>query len=159
MNLRQTLRRVLIGKGGLSLLRWFSITGALSIGLFSLVLGMVLSRFLTHNLIVRDAEVSRDFVQSIAETQNVNGYFLNRTPGKVKEDFIEFFGHVAAMPDVLRANVWAPDGTVLWSSKQELIGRKFDDNDELEDAVAGRIVTAFDPESGSPLLLPGSSRD
>ena len=43
-------------------------------------------------------------------------------------------------PDVLRANVYALDGSVLWSSDPSLIGQRFSDNDELETALAGVAV-------------------
>ncbi|MGE0314487.1 MAG: sensor histidine kinase [Lautropia sp.] len=142
----QRLRGVVLGTRPMSLLRWFSLTGAVSIAIVSLVLGVTLSRFLTNKLIERDAEVSRDFVQSIAETQNVGAYLVDHHDARTEADFIEFFAHVAAMPDVLRANVYSPQGVVVWSSQQDLIGRRFADNDELEHAVAGGIVTSFDPE-------------
>lgn len=143
------LKRLAFGAGPFSLMRWFSIVGAISIAIVSVALALVMSRFIAQSLIRNDSEVSRDFVQSIAEIQNVGGYFVDRPPGPAPAEFVEFFAHVAAMPDVLRANVWAPDGTALWSSTPDLIGQRFPDNDELEEAVEGRIVTAFDPESHS----------
>lgn len=142
----QRLRRLVLGTRPMSLLRWFSLTGAVSILIVCLALGLTLSRFLTNKLIERDSEVSRDFVQSIAETQNVGSYLVDHSDPRAEADFIEFFAHVAAMPDVLRANVYSPEGVVVWSSQRDLIGRQFGHNDELEDAVAGRIVTSFDPE-------------
>lgn len=45
------------------------------------------------------------------------------------------------MHDLLRANIYKTDGTVIWSSDPQLIGHKFsDENDELEDALNGELV-------------------
>jgi signal transduction histidine kinase len=54
------------------------------------------------------------------------------------------FNHVASMPDVLRANIYAADRTILWSSNPGLIGKTYGSNPDLDEALEG-IVTA---ESG-----------
>lgn len=84
--------------------------GALAIGLFSLAMGWQVSSYLA--------------VPGTATAPSV----------------VEFFAHVAAMPDVLRANVYAPDRRLVWSSRQELIGQRFGANDELDEALRGRVV-------------------
>jgi signal transduction histidine kinase len=48
--------------------------------------------------------------------------------------------HLSNMRDVLRTNVYGMDGTVIWSSDRKLIGRKFADNDELDEAKEGELV-------------------
>ena len=47
---------------------------------------------------------------------------------------------MAAMPDVLRVNVYGADRKVLWSSRPEMVGRTFGTNDELDEALAGQTV-------------------
>jgi signal transduction histidine kinase len=44
------------------------------------------------------------------------------------------------MPEVVRTNVYGRDGTVLWSSDAQMTGRRFANNDELEEALAGKVV-------------------
>lgn len=134
------------GAGGtqrFALTRWFAVVGALAIGLFSLGMGWLLHGYIARSMLVRDAALSRDFVQSIANIQRVGGYFRG-PPGMPEPSTAEFFAHVAAMPDVLRANVYAPDRRVLWSSRPELIGRVFAANDELDQALAGQVVVHLD---------------
>jgi signal transduction histidine kinase len=122
-----------------ALTRWFAVVGALSIGFFSLGMGWLLSDFLASRMLERDAAISRDFVQSIANIQQVAGFFAN-AKGAPDPSVNEFFAHVAAMPDVIRANIYAPDRHVLWSSRPELIGQTFGANRELERALTGMVV-------------------
>lgn len=134
------------GAGGprrFALTRWFAVVGALAIGLFGLGMGWLLTGYLATSMLVRDAALSRDFVQSIANVQQVAGFFRGpqAVPGPATT---EFFSHVAVMPDVLRANVYAPDRRVLWSSRPELIGQVFGANDELDRALHGEVVVHID---------------
>jgi signal transduction histidine kinase len=107
-----------------------------------------LSGFLESRLLRRDAELSRDFAQSIVDIQQVSAAFET---GQADQDarFVEFFAHLAAMPDVLRANVYSPTREVLWSSRPEIIGHKFIGNSELEEALSGAVVAHVDDEAES----------
>jgi two-component system, NtrC family, sensor histidine kinase HydH len=120
-------------------MRWFALSGAAAIGLFSVAMALMLGAFIDARMLANDAEVSRDFVQSIAATQRLTQSLADPSaPGRA--EFLEFVAHVAAIPGVLRTNVYAADRTVLWSSRAELIGQRFADNDELDQALAGRVV-------------------
>lgn len=130
---------------GLGLTRWFALVGALSIGLFSLGMAWLLSNYLATRMLERDAALSRDFVQSIANIQQVGSFFKD-PDGPESKETTEFFAHVAAMPDVLRANVYATNRRVLWSSRSELIGKTFPSNDELDAALRGRVVVHREEE-------------
>lgn len=131
------------GNEPFALTRWFAVVGAFSIGVFSVAMGWLLTSFLATRMLERDASISREFVQSIANIQQIGGWF--RAPDvPLTPSAAEFFVHVAAMPDVLRANVYARDRRVLWSSRTELIGRVFPANHELEQALSGKVVVNVD---------------
>lgn len=133
--------RATSGEQHFPLTRWFAVVGALSIGVFSLGMGWLLSAFLATRMLERDAAVGRDFVQSIANTQQIAVFLASpQAKDEPPPSVTEFFAHVAAMPDVIRANVYAPDRHVLWSSRPELIGQSFDANDELDRALTGQVV-------------------
>lgn len=133
--------RAASGERRFPLTRWFAVVGALSIGIFSLGMGWLLSAFLATHMLERDAALGRDFVQSIANTQQISVFLASARPNEEPPPTVtEFFAHVAAMPDVIRANVYAPDRRVLWSSRPELIGKSFGANDELDLALTGQVV-------------------
>jgi two-component system sensor histidine kinase HydH len=122
------------------LLRWFSAVSFFAVAVVSVVLALVLARFVEGQVLRHDGELSQQFVQGIVDTQNVAPYFRAGAASGRQAEFTEFFGHVAAMPDVLRANIYGTDGSVLWSSNEALIGRKLGENDELERALKGQLV-------------------
>jgi len=55
------------------------------------------------------------------------------------------------MPDVLHTNVYSSKHRVMWSSKPSLIGKRFPDNDELKEALAGETVIEMGSANGLPL--------
>ena len=121
------------------LIRWFSILSLISISLISVVSAAVFSRVMTSNLLLRDATIAMQFINSIVRVENGIDYFKGINLSEQTGDLEEFFAHVADMPDILRANVYAMDGTVIWSSNEELTGKRFDDNPDLEIAFSGRL--------------------
>jgi two-component system, NtrC family, sensor histidine kinase HydH len=141
--------------------RWFVVSGALAIALFSAGMANLLTRFVESTLLLRDAELSRDFVQSVVDTQHVAGALRS---GAISDNpnFSEFFDHLNAMPDVLRTNIYSTQRRLMWSSSPALVGRRFDTNDELEQALQGRVVAHFDDqaaEKAEHLLLESRERE
>ena len=47
------------------------------------------------------------------------------------------------LPEIVRVKVWDRNATVLWSDEEQLIGRRFPHNEELEQAFAGRVEVAI----------------
>ena len=122
------------------LVRWFALVSLLSIGVISLASSTLLSSYISRTILQRDATVAMEFVNSIVRTQNASSYFYGDTFNPTAPELEVFFGHIANMPDVLRANVYAADRSVLWSSDEEMIGRSFGENKELELAFTGVIA-------------------
>lgn len=124
------MKNVYAGGGRVRLHRAFAVSSLVFIALACVVAAVLISRFVSQRMIERDTETTTAFVQSLAVVQQARGYFLGHMPPD--DNLNEFFRHVAAMPDVVRANIYARDRTVLWSSNPELVGRRFQDNDELD---------------------------
>lgn len=122
------------------LLRWFAFTSLVCVVLFGSGSALLLGRALTRNTLERDAGVSAAFVESIMRAEETWVYFVDPKSAAAKEPLESFFKHVSRMPGVVRANVFSTDGTVLWSSDVALIGRRFPENHELQEALRGRIV-------------------
>lgn len=121
------------------LLRWFAVVSAVAILLVLLAVTSFLTRFVERTSLMHDAEALTLLIKSFVEVENAQGYFLG-ADGDNRGDFAEFLVHLARLPGVLRANVFANDHTVLWSSEHELIGKRFLRNEELDSAVAGEVV-------------------
>lgn len=132
-----------------NLLSWFSICSFAVICAGGVAMGTILGSFISSHMVMRDADVSRDFIESIVATEDSFTSFTLSADDRAKEALGRFVLHIPTLPGVVNANLYALDGTVLWSSEPSLVGQRFPHNDELDSAVAGRIVVStgtFNPK-------------
>ena len=126
--------------------RRFAILGLVLTIAVSVACSFFLSRFMVRNLLKQDAAVSMEFVQSVVEVQQARDYFIGRRSADT--NLMEFFNRIASMPNVVRANVFSSERTIIWSSDPALIGRRFHDNPELEAALRGELEVSLDELKG-----------
>lgn len=105
----------------------------------ALILSTTLSRYIVAQMILRDSIVSAEFLNSVVHVENATGYFRNGGNHSADQDIEELLTHVGRMPDVFRANVYASDGTILWSTDAEMVGQSFPENDGLAAAMRGEL--------------------
>lgn len=124
-----------------NLSRWFAVVALLTITLISVAMGALLDRFITQRLLWQEAVLTKEFVQSLVQAEkSLQAFFADPSQG-LDADSELAFTHIAALPDMLRANVYDPSRRIIWSSDRQLIGRDFGPNDELDSALAGHVVT------------------
>ena len=119
------------------LLRIFALSAFVSIIGISVVSGYIYFSFLQQNLLQREMVISTEFIQSVSLINNPEAYFDGSTSAEDKRAIEEFFDHVIGIPDVFRATVFDANYKIIWSNDSELVGKTFDDNDELELAYQG----------------------
>ena len=124
----------------LNLRRRFALTSLGVIAVIALGLGWLMSNILTERMLQREGEVSMDFIQNLLITDQSALYLSNPQDPDNARRFLASMAHVASMREPVRANAYQTDGTVVWSTDQALIGQRFTVNDELDDALAGRLV-------------------
>ncbi|WP_223480510.1 MULTISPECIES: sensor histidine kinase [unclassified Pseudomonas] len=139
-----------------NLLRWFSLISMAVIGTVAVALGAVSTRFVITESVQRDALLTSQFIQTIALTEvrhvsipNVRSMGELLDPRKDK-DFPdvdpmaranargEFLDHIEHLPDVILANIYAPDRMVIWSTNPALMGTTIHADEDLERAFASR---------------------
>ncbi|WP_158241814.1 sensor histidine kinase [Tabrizicola sp. TH137] len=123
----------------LRMLTIFFVISFLAIFSTAAILSTALSRYIIHQMMMRDAMVSTEFLNSIVHVEQAAPYFMGITDAPTPPDVQEFVSHVSRLPDVFRANVYAFDGHILWSSDPQMVGKRFEDNEELEHAMDGRL--------------------
>ncbi|HGY9626047.1 HAMP domain-containing histidine kinase [Pseudomonas putida] len=134
------------------LLRWYAWVSLAIIVSVAVGLGLISSRFIINESVERDALLSAQFIQAIADAEVRHVSIPNvRTMGELLDSRMdlampdvdpdarrrargEFLDHIAHLPDVLLANIYAPDHTVIWSSNPALIGKMIESDDDLERA-------------------------
>ncbi|CAM4009955.1 Sensor protein ZraS [Pseudomonas reidholzensis] len=135
-----------------NLLRWYAWVSLAIIVSVAVGLGLISSRFIIDESVERDALLTAQFIQSIADAEvrhvaipNVRsmGELLDPRTDQAMPDVDpdarrkargEFLDHIAHLPDVLLANIYAPDRTVIWSSNPALTGKMIESDDDLERA-------------------------
>jgi two-component system sensor histidine kinase HydH len=124
----------------LNLRRRFALSSLGVIAIIALSLGWLMSHILTERMLQREGEVSMDFIQNLLITDQSALYLANPKDPDNEKRFLASMAHIASMREPVRANAYQTDGTVVWSTDQALIGQRFTVNDELDDAIAGRLV-------------------
>jgi len=122
-----------------NLIRWFSLTALASVAVVSALAAWSFSAFLTERMIRQEAEITAGFVRSIVAREDA--YFHFQPSGVGAEQQSRFFlDHLNRLPGVLRTNVYSADRSIVWSSDRSLIGQRFAQNDELEEALRADLV-------------------
>ena len=130
-----------------NLLRWFSFFSAITILFITVAVAFFLSRFVSQVLLQHDAELMTQFVNGVVKIEEAHPFF-ETGEGDENSEIEEFLKHLSRLPGVLRANAYAGDGTIVWSSNDELIGRAFPDNEELDEAMTGQQVINLGTSGG-----------
>jgi len=141
---------------------WFGVTAFCVIAAMGGLFGTVLTDFLGNRMLQREAEVTRDFLESILWAEESGPAVFSVKDTGPNPYLMSFAQHIRTMPDVLRGNVYAMNGQILWSTDPVIIGRRFQDNHELDAAFKGSLVIeigmiAADPKSEHE-SLPVASR-
>ena len=124
----------------LNLRRRFALISLGVITIIALGLGWLMSHMLTQRMLQREGEVSMDFIQNLLFTDKSGWYLSQPDSAVLKERFLGSMAHVSSMSEPVRANAYQTDGTVIWSTDSALIGRRYPVNDELDEALAGKLV-------------------
>nr|WP_319528242.1 ATP-binding protein [Pseudomonas laurentiana] len=135
-----------------NMLRWYAFVSLAVIASVAVGLGVISSRFVISESVERDALLTAQFIQSIALAEVRHVSIPNvRTMGELLDPRLdsafadvdpearraargEFLDHIAHLPDVLLANIYAPDRMVIWSSNPTLIGKMIESDDDLDRA-------------------------
>ncbi|QBF26659.1 HAMP domain-containing histidine kinase [Pseudomonas tructae] len=140
------------GRKPFDLLRWYAFVSLAIILSVAVGLGLISSRFVINESVERDALLTAQFIQAIAQAEVRHVSIPNvRTMGELLDPRLdqafpdvdpqarrsargEFLDHVAHLPDVLLANIYAPDRLVIWSSNPALVGKMIEADDDLDHA-------------------------
>lgn len=141
------------GPKAFNLLRWYAWVSLAIIVSVAAGLGLISSRFIIDESVERDALLTAQFITAIADAEVRHVSIPNvRTMGELLDPRTdqaalpdvdpdarrrargEFLDHIAHLPDMLLANIYAPDRTVIWSSNPALVGKLIQGDDDLERA-------------------------
>jgi two-component system sensor histidine kinase HydH len=123
-----------------NLRRQFALTSLGVILGIALGLGWLLSSIMTERMLRREGQVSMDFIQNLLVTDKSGDFLSNSTDPELRRRFLDSMAHLATMTEPVRANAFSAQGRVVWSTDSDLIGHQDQDNDELVEALTGKLV-------------------
>lgn len=128
---------------------WILAAGLVAVTLINGALALVLSRAVSDAVLAREGAVAQDYITSIVRADAMGAtLFAEPRPSPALQHFASYVGN---LPGVVRVNVYSPDHFIRHSTEPNLIGLKFDGNDELAAGFAGKIsatleTIVFDPK-------------
>jgi signal transduction histidine kinase len=126
------MRRILLSR--------FALLSFGCIGALAVVMSVVLSSLLTQAVSEWEWENTAALVRREVRMGGLEGVFTAPGGPEERERWGRKFAHLlTSLPEVVRAKVWGNQSTILWSDESHLIGRRFADNDELQEALAGKL--------------------
>jgi two-component system, NtrC family, sensor histidine kinase HydH len=124
---------------------WKAAAGFLLIALSHTALGAVAYRFVADEMVMREAAVAQDFLESIVRAEAIKpAAFSDSKPGPA---LMSFASHTEQLSGMVRVTVYSLDGFIRHSTEANLIGIKFHDNDELAEALKGELKAKLEEDS------------
>jgi signal transduction histidine kinase len=123
-----------------SLTARFAVYSFVCIGVMTLALWLIVSNYLIDQILEREwqatAQIVRADVRKFLEAYD----FTAQDRKSVGHKFVALLEHMRLSPDILRFKVYNSKGVVIWSDDKRLVGQSFSDNQELEEALGGKVI-------------------
>jgi signal transduction histidine kinase/ActR/RegA family two-component response regulator len=121
------------------LLSRFALLSLLSIAGLALAMGVAISALLTRAVSDWEWENTAALVRREVRIHGLETLFREPGVADARERWRAFSQQMTSLPEVVRVKVWDRTATILWSDAQDLIGRRFADNRELQEALEGAL--------------------
>lgn len=118
----------------------FAVYSFLCIGVLTAALWLIVSNYITHQILQREWQLTAQVVQADVKQLLVDYDFKAQDRKSVGHKFEELLRFLKLIPEISRFKVYNPKGIVIWSDDKRLVGQSFAENDELKDALAGKVV-------------------
>lgn len=129
----------MLTKKPFTLLQQYSLLSFIAMLVVGVSLGWVVTTSLENNFIYRAKLSTARIVQEEVSKTFAGFDFTVPMEGMRYEEFSKMVYHVLKAPDVKRVKVWNRDKVVVWADIRDLVGRRYPENDELEEALQGEF--------------------
>ena len=123
-----------------NLITRFALHSFICIGVMTLALWFIVSNYITNQILEREWDLTAKMIRADVGQLMEDYDFKAEDRKSVGHKFETLLRHVTLIPDIIRFKVYNPKGVVIWSDDKRLVGKSFADNDELRDAIAGKVV-------------------
>lgn len=119
----------------------FLITAAIAIGL-----GWGIQQQMEQNALSQAADNTADHVSTILNKKLHQADFNGALDPARYEQIDSLIRQYVLDKHVVRVKIWSREGLLIYSDEKEKIGQRFPDDDELHEALTGKIVSVISPE-------------
>jgi two-component system sensor histidine kinase HydH len=124
-----------------SLTTRFAVHSLICIGIMTVALWFIVSNYLINGILRREWETTAQFVRTEVREFLTAEDFTAKDRKPVGQKFAGLLRHITLMPDIVRFNVYNPQGVAIWAAvDKKLVGRSFADNQKLQEAIQGKVV-------------------
>jgi len=128
-----------------NLITRFALYSFICIGIMTVALWFLVSNYLTDQILAREWDITAKMLRADVAQLMDDFDFTAEDRKSVGHKFDALLRHVTRIPDIIRFKVYNPQGVIIWSDDKRLVGKSFADNDELRDAIAGKVVADMSP--------------
>jgi two-component system sensor histidine kinase HydH len=119
----------------------FAVLSFICIAVFAAALCALASLYLANEMLDREWENTAQYIRTETRRTVIASDFKAADPATVMDKFDVLHRRITAMPDITRIKIYNAAGVIIWSDERRLIGSAFPDNDELQEALEGKVVT------------------
>lgn len=121
-----------------NLIRKFSIYSILIIAILGIVLNLVISSKIENMVIERSEITTVSWVELHSDDLLTPVWFENPDYNITREKFERFYSMIKT-DEITRIKIFNDIGTIVYSDENELVGKNFQDNEQLKKALKGSV--------------------
>jgi putative nucleotidyltransferase with HDIG domain/PAS domain S-box-containing protein len=137
----------------LNLIQRFSLISLIAIVIFAVAFGKILGNAMEQNMLNRAIKESSDIVYHNAIKHFEKDELLEPKLGDDYDDFFEEIEHLSLGPDIESVEIWNRNMIVVWSNDRDHVGKSFPQNENLQEAFNGRLISEIETRKSVNQIL------
>ena len=135
----------------------FAVYSFVCIGIMTAALWFLVSHYLINQILDREWQTTAQMVRADVRKFLEEYDFKAQDRKSVGPKFVALLEHMRLSPEILRFRVYNPKSVVIWSDDKRLVGKSFEDNPQLKNALRGEVIAdlssvkEFEDARGQPL--------
>lgn len=125
----------------ITLIQRFSFLCLAAMAFFAVAFGIVVTNFIEQNMITRSKQVTANFIAHEIINEFAAEEFKSPKSGAMYDVYQKKISHLSLGPNIERIKIWDKEKTVIWADLKELVGKSYPDNDDIDEAFEGKIVS------------------
>jgi PAS domain S-box-containing protein len=125
----------------MTLIQRFSFLCFIALVFFGVGFGWISSTIMERKFLMRSKQTTANIVSGNVREHFKSNDFRSPKIGSDYDNFFEKMRHISLGPNIERIKIWNKEKYVVWSDDRRLIGKHFPENEALDIALSGKIVS------------------